>query len=244
MVKGMKVRPIHVWLGLGIVVCLACYGGSANTSYIGPRVRLAYLGSLTGSATLYKIDGIWETEVATVPNSSTASDYYNLAPLEASTGDFKFQVRVNNEPVDVPRVFTLTAGSRNTIAAAKQFQGLGATRSFPVSQIAVPAGQWNFAFAHMATGYQGAVDVYVIRGEETLQTAGRAFASVGQFGGTTYRLGDTPGNSIVICPAGTRQALLTIPYPSPTAITSRRFTLFLRGTGPTQGGFSYLIVQD
>ena len=241
----MKVRPIHVWLGLGIVVCLACYGGSADTGFQpGPRVRLAYLGSLSGSATLYKIDGSNETELATVLNSSTPSEYTTLDGLGGFTGDFNFQVRVNNQPVDVPRVFTLTAGSRNTIAAAKQFQGLGATRNFPVSQIAVPAGYFNFAFAHMATGYQGAVDVYVIRGEETLQTAGLAFASVGQFGGTTYRLGDTPGNSIVICPAGTRQALLTVPYPSPTPMASRRFTLFLRGTGPTQGGFSYLIVQD
>jgi len=241
----MKVRPIHVWLGLGIVVCLACYGGSADTGFQpGPRVRLAYLGSLSGTVTLYRIDGVGETELVSIPNSSTVSDYHTFDGLEGFTGDFSLQVRVKNQPVDVPRVFTLTAGSRNTIAAAKQFQGLGATRNFPVSQIAVPAGQWNFAFAHMATGYQGAVDVYVIRGEETLQTAGRAFASVGQFGGTTYRLGDTPGNSIVVCPVGTRQALLTIPYPSPTAVTTRRFTLFLRGTGPTQGGFSYLIVQD
>ena len=241
----MKVRAIHVWLPLGVIISLACFGGSADTGFQpSPRVRLAYLGSISGSAALYRIQGNNETELVTVPNSSTPSEYVTLGAMEGYTGDFNLQVRVNNQPVDVPRVFTLTSLSRNTIAAANQFQGLGATRNFPVSQIAVPAGQWNFAFAHMATGYQGAVDVYVIRGEETLQNAGRAFASVGQFGGTTYRLGDTPGNSIAICPAGTRQALITIPYPSPTAIASRRFTLFLRGTGPTQGGFSYLFVQD
>lgn len=240
----MKVRPVHVWLGLGLLSSIACFGGSGSTEFqANPRVRLVYLGSQAGVAALYRVDGVGETELATASNVSTPSEFVTAGEIQDYASSFTFRVKVNNQVVET-RTFTLTAGSKNTIGSAKQGEGASRIQNFPVNQIAVPSGKWNFSVGHMATGYQGAVDVYVIRNEETIQTAGRAFASVGQFSGTTYRLGDTPGNQIAFCAAGTRQPLLTIAYPTATAVPSQRFTVFLRGTGPTQGGFSSLIVAD
>ena len=241
----MKIKPVPFFLALGIAVSLACFGGSEGTTNLvgSPQVRLAYLGSIAGTAALYRVDGTAETLlIADVP-SSVVSGYVSAGPINNYTQPFQLRVKVNNAVVQ-EREFNLTASSKNTIAAARQFQGLARIQNFAVNQSLVAPNRWTFSVGHMVTGYQGDVDVYVIRGEETLQTAGRAFAGVAPFTGTTYRLDDLPGNQIAFCAAGTRQSLLTIAYPTETNVPSRRFTVFLRGTGPTQGGFSTLVVPD
>jgi|GEM_PF-2713951 len=240
----MKFRPVHFLLGLGLLTSIACLGGTDSSEFqVSPRVRLAFLGSLTGAAALYRVDGTTEIELVSITDSSTPSDFVSVGEIQNYAEAVSLRVKSNNQVLET-RSFTLTAGSKNTVAVASQGQTAPRIQNFPINQIAVPAGQWNFAFGHMAVGYTGAVDVYVIRGTETIQTAGRAFASVGQYAGTTYRLGDTPGNSIAICPAGTRQPLVTIPYPTSTAIPGRRFTVFLRGTGQGQGSLSTFITAD
>ncbi len=241
----MKFKPVPFFLALGIATALACNGGSGSTPIIAvdPKVRLAYLGSIAGTAALYRVDGTAETLLIAEVPSSVVSGYVEAGPINNYTQPFRLRVKVNNDVVQ-EREFNLTANSKNTVAAARQFQGLARIQNFPVDQSLVAPNRWTFSVGHMATGYQGNVDVYVIRGEETLQTAGRAFAGVAPFTGTTYRLNDVPGNQIAFCAAGTRQSLLTIPYPTETNVPGRKFTVLLRGTGPTQGGFSTLVIPD
>lgn len=240
----MKVKPTQVVLALGIATSVACVGGSGSSGADEKKIMIRMVNLSSNAALLYRLDSD-NVESLLIPpvETSTISPYVDASLTSQLYRYLSYRVKVDGETV-VQSSHSAEEGSWRTLAVVQPYPGMTFARVFPVD-LTIPRGlSWNFSVAHMATGYAGSIDVYIIRGGQTLATAERLFTNISQYTASPYELNHVGGEQIAICPTGTRESYVTVPFPDTRTAPDRRFTVFFRGTSSTEGGFGALVAGD
>ena len=242
----MKLKPVPVVVALGIATSIACFGGgsSAPANDLKIKIRMVNLGLSTNAASLYRLDQVGGESLLIPPvETSTISPYVDANLMSEQGRYLTYRAKVDGETI-VEAGFSAEKGTWHTLALVQPSPGTTLARVFPVD-LTIPSGlRWNFCVAHMSTGYAGSIDVFVIRAGQTLATAERVFTNISQYAASRYQLDHIGGVQLAFCPTGTRQNYLTIPFPVDGDARQRRFTVFFRGTGPGEGGFSAVVARD
>jgi len=242
----MKIRPVPVVLALGIATALACGGGSGPdpSDQYKIKIRMVNLGLSANAATLYRLDSN-SNESLLIPSveASTISPLVDAKLMSPLSRYLAYRVKVDGETV-LDGNHSTSEDTWHTLAVVQPYSGMTIGRVFPIDRT-IPGGlRWNFCVAHMSSGYAGSIDVFVIRGGQTLATAERVLTNIAQYSASPYKLNHVGGEQIAFCPSGTRQNLLTVPFPGTGTAPDRRFSVFFRGTAPGEGGFSAVVAGD
>lgn len=242
----MKIKPVQMVLAIGIATALACGGGSGPdpSDQYKIKIRMVNLGLSANAATLYRLDSNNNESLLIPPvETSTISPYVDAKMVSPLSRYLSYRVKVDGETV-LQASHSTNENTWHTLAVVQPYPGMTLGRVFPVDQT-IPSGlRWNFCVAHMSTGYSRSIDVFLIRAGQTLATAERVFTNISQYTASPYQLNHIGGVQLAFCPSGTRQNYLTIPFPADGDARERRFTVFFRGTGPTEGEFSAVVARD
>jgi len=242
----MKIKPVPLFLALGIATALACGGGSGPdpSDQYKIKIRMVNLGLSANAATLYRLDSENNESLLIPPvETSTISPLVDAKLMSPLSRYLSYRVKVDGETV-LQASHSTNEDTWHTLAVVQPYPGMTVGRVFPIDRT-IPSGlSWNFCVAHMSSGYAGSIDVFVIRSGQTLATAERVFTNISQYSASPYQLNHIGGVQLAFCPTGTRQNYLTIPFPGTGTAPDRRFTVFFRGTGPTEGEFSAVVAGD